>query len=124
MAGQTVPWTYLKETAMTDGLLIEDLVIGTGEVACAGKSLSVNFTGCLANGQIFDTTANRGEPLWFPLGQAYVIRGWDEGVPGMRVGGVRRLLVPPELAYGENGYGPLIPPGASLIFEIELLRIH
>lgn len=108
----------------TDGLIVEDLVIGTGEVAVAGKSLSVNFTGRLVCGQVFDTTANREGPLWFPLGQGYVIRGWDEGVPGMRVGGTRRLTVSPDFAYGENGYGHLIPPGSTLIFEIELLKIH
>lgn len=85
---------------MVDGLVMEVLVVGTGELACAGPSLSVNFTGWLANCQIFDTTANREGPLLFSLGQGYVIRGWDEGVPGMRVGGIRRLTVAPELAYG------------------------
>ena len=99
-------------------------MIGTGEVAQAGQSLSVHFVGRLPSGQIFDTTANREQPFWFPLGQGYVIRGWDEGVPGMRVGGRRRLTLAPELAYGENGYGHLVPPGATLIFEIELLKIH
>lgn len=108
----------------TEGLIVEELVIGTGEEARAGKSLSVNFTGRLTNGQVFDTTANREGPLWFPLGQGYVIRGWDDGVPGMRVGGTRRLTVPPTLAYGDAGHGYMIPPGATLIFEIELLKIH
>lgn len=106
------------------GLVVEDLVIGTGPVARAGLSLSVHFTGRLQSGQVFDTTAHREGPLWFPLGQGYVIRGWDEGVPGMRVGGKRRLTVPPEWAYGESGYGYLIPPRSTLIFEIELLNIH
>jgi FKBP-type peptidyl-prolyl cis-trans isomerase len=109
---------------MTDGVSIEDVVIGTGEEARAGQSLSVNFTGRLTNGQVFDTTANREGPLWFPLGQGYVIRGWDDGVPGMRVGGIRRLTVAPELAYGAAGHGYMIPPGATLMFEIELLKIH
>ncbi len=109
---------------MADGLIIEDIVIGTGEEARAGRSISVNFTGRLINGKVFDTTANREGPLWFPLGQGYVIRGWDDGVPGMRVGGIRRLTVSPELAYGDTGHGHMIPPGATLVFEIELLKIH
>lgn len=109
---------------MTDPLIVEDIVIGTGDEAVSGKSLTVNYTGRLGTGQVFDSTSNREEPLWFPLGQGYVIRGWDQGVPGMRVGGTRRLTVPPELAYGDEGYGYLIPPGATLIFEIELLKVH
>jgi FKBP-type peptidyl-prolyl cis-trans isomerase FkpA len=109
---------------MTEALIIEDLVLGTGELACAGKSLSVNFTGWLADGQVFDTTANRDGPLWFPLGQGYVIKGWDDGIPGMRVGGKRRLTIRPELAYGDAGYGHMIPPHATLVFEVELIQIH
>ncbi len=109
---------------MTSELIIEDILIGTGEEAISGGSLSVNYTGHLTSGQLFDTTSNRDEPLWFPLGQGYVIRGWDAGVTGMREGGKRRLTVPPDLAYGEDGYGYLIPPGATLIFEIELLKVH
>lgn len=109
---------------MANELIVEDLVIGSGDEAVAGKSLSVNFIGRLTNGQFFDGTAHREGPYWFPLGQGYVIRGWDLGVPGMRVGGKRRLTVPAELAYGDDGYGYLIPPGATLVFEIELVQVH
>lgn len=106
------------------GLVIEDLEIGSGKEATGpGQFVTVHYTGCLADGREFDSSRRHGEPFAFPLGVAYVIRGWDEGVVGMRVGGKRRLTVPPDLGYGAAGAGSVIPPNATLTFEIELLEI-
>ncbi len=106
------------------GLIIEDLLIGTGTQATGpGQFVTVHYSGRLEDGTEFDSSRRHGEPFAFPLGVDYVIRGWDEGVVGMRVGGKRRLTIPPALAYGEKGAGGVIPPNATLIFEIELLDI-
>ncbi|MDR2672210.1 MAG: FKBP-type peptidyl-prolyl cis-trans isomerase [Coriobacteriales bacterium] len=109
------------EAAKAAGLIIEDVVGGDGEEAVDGSTVSVLYTGKLEDGTIFDTTANRNnEPFEFTLGQARVIKGWDAGVVGMKVGGKRLLTIPPDLGYGANGTGN-IPPNSTLIFEIELL---
>ena len=98
---------------------VEDIVVGTGDPAVAGDTLTVHYRGTLAGGQVFDDSHAR-DPFTFRLGAGGVIRGWDLGLVGMRVGGQRRLVIPPELAYGSQGSGP-IPPNATLNFEIELL---
>ncbi len=109
---------------MTDsGLKYEDLAVGDGEEAKAGDRVSVHYTGWLTDGTRFDSSIDRNEPFNFPLGGGRVIRGWDEGVQGMRVGGRRRLTIPPHLGYGAAGAGGVIPPNATLLFEIELLDI-
>jgi FKBP-type peptidyl-prolyl cis-trans isomerase FkpA len=101
----------------------EDLVVGTGDEAQIGDTVSVHYTGWLEDGTQFDSSIDRGQPFDFTIGQGGVIPGWDQGVPGMRVGGTRRLTIPPDLAYGPTGSGP-IPPNATLIFEIQLLEIR
>ncbi len=109
-------------TQMTDsGLKFEDTTKGEGDVASKGQTVSVHYTGWLENGTKFDSSKDRDEPFEFKLGAGQVIRGWDEGVAGMKVGGVRRLTIPPQLGYGDRGAGGVIPPKAILIFEVELL---
>ena len=105
------------------GLQIKDLVVGTGEQARAGATVAVHYTGRLVDGTKFDSSVDRGTPFEFQLGQGRVIKGWDEGVATMRVGGKRELTIPPELAYGDRGAGALIKAGATLVFEIELLEV-
>ncbi len=109
------------------GLIIEDLVAGEGEAAVAGRQVTVHYTGWLvkdgAAGRKFDSSKDRGDPFDFPLGAGHVIRGWDEGVQGMKVGGTRRLTIPPELGYGARGAGGVIPGNATLLFEVELLAV-
>jgi len=111
---------------MTDhqGLKSEDLTIGKGAVAQAGHNVTVHYTGWLLNGRKFDSSVDRGKPFVFPLGRGRVIRGWDIGVAGMQVGGKRRLTIPPNLAYGSRGAGGVIPPNATLVFEVELLGVE
>lgn len=109
-------------TQITDsGLKFEDTTVGDGAVAGKGQTVSVHYTGWLENGTKFDSSKDRDEPFEFKLGAGQVIRGWDEGVAGMKVGGVRRLTIPPQLAYGDRGAGGVIPPKATLIFEVQLL---
>ena len=109
-------------TQMTDsGLKFEDTTVGDGTVASKGQTVSVHYTGWLENGTKFDSSKDRNDPFEFKLGAGQVIRGWDEGVAGMKVGGVRRLTIPPQLGYGDRGAGGVIPPKATLIFEVELL---
>tara|TARA_B100000212_G_scaffold332946_1_gene301758 strand:- start:57 stop:629 length:573 start_codon:yes stop_codon:yes gene_type:complete len=104
------------------GLIIEDLEIGKGDEASSGQTVTVNYTGTLTNGNQFDTSIGRA-PFSFPLGAGRVIKGWDEGVVGMKVGGKRKLTIPPQLGYGSRGAGNVIPANATLIFEIELLKV-
>lgn len=111
----------------TSGLQIEDVVTGSGEAAQAGDHVSVHYTGWLyENGQAggkFDSSKDRGDPFSFPLGAGHVIKGWDEGVQGMKIGGTRRLIIPASLGYGARGAGGVIPPNATLLFEVELLGV-
>lgn len=106
------------------GLEYEDLKDGTGDEAKAGDTVEVHYTGTLkSNGKKFDSSLDRGQPFSFKLGAGRVIKGWDEGVAGMKVGGKRKLTIPAKLAYGDRGAGGVIPPGADLVFEVELLKI-
>ncbi len=113
-----------RYTTSASGLRYADLSIGDGAQATAGRTVTVHYTGWLTDGTMFDSSLNRGEPFVFPLGAGRVIRGWDEGVAGMRVGGQRQLVIPAALAYGSRGAGGVIPPGATLIFEVELLEVR
>ncbi len=112
------------------GLKYEDTVTGSGEIASAGHHVTVHYTGWLhdaaapqGRGRKFDSSKDRGDPFDFPLGDGRVIGGWDEGVQGMQVGGTRVLTIPPELGYGVRGAGGVIPPNATLVFEVELLSV-
>ena len=107
----------------TSGLQYEDLTEGSGAEATAGRTVSVHYTGWLTDGQKFDSSKDRNDPFAFGLGGGMVIKGWDEGVQGMKVGGVRRLTIPPQLGYGARGAGGVIPPNATLVFEVELLDV-
>ena len=109
---------------MPGTLQLEDLVVGQGAEARGGQTVDVHYTGWLTNGTKFDSSLDRGRPFSFPLGGGRVIKGWDEGVVGMKVGGKRKLTIPPEKAYGERGAGSVIPPGATLVFEVELLAVR
>lgn len=104
------------------GLKYEELTVGDGAEATAGRMVTVHYTGWLTDGQKFDSSKDRNDPFAFVLGGGMVIKGWDEGVQGMKVGGVRRLTIPPQLGYGVRGAGGVIPPNATLIFEVELLE--
>jgi FKBP-type peptidyl-prolyl cis-trans isomerase FkpA len=105
-------------------LQVEDLKEGTGAEATPGKTVTVHYVGTLTNGQKFDSSRDRGQGFTFPLGAGRVIQGWDKGVAGMKVGGVRKLTIPPELGYGARGFPPVIPPSATLVFEVELLDVR
>jgi len=113
----------MAEITTSSGLIYEDTREGEGAVVAAGQRVSVHYTGWLTNGTKFDSSKDRNDPFDFPLGGGRVIRGWDEGVQGMKVGGVRKLTIPPELGYGARGAGGVIPPNATLVFEVELLGI-
>ncbi len=104
-------------------LIIEDLVVGSGEEAVKGKNIKVHYRGILENGQEFDSSYNRGEAFEFPLGAGMVIQGWEEGFQGMKVGGKRKLTIPPEMGYGNRNIGA-IPANSTLIFEVELLGVE
>jgi len=110
---------------MENGFIIEDLVVAEGTEAQDYNKVVVNYTGTLEDGSVFDSSLNPGrEPFTFTLGAGSVIKGWDLGVLGMKVGGKRKLTIPPELGYGDQGAGGVIPPGATLIFEVELLEVE
>ncbi|TRZ92969.1 MAG: FKBP-type peptidyl-prolyl cis-trans isomerase [Rhodocyclaceae bacterium] len=113
----------MSQISTTSGLVIEELVVGEGAEACAGQMVSVHYTGWLTDGSKFDSSKDRNEPFEFPLGGRHVIAGWDEGVQGMKIGGVRKLTIPPALGYGARGAGGVIPPNATLVFEVELLGL-
>lgn len=110
-------------TTTASGLVYEDIEVGTGDVATAGQEVTVHYTGWLTDGQKFDSSRDRMQPFTFPLGAGHVIKGWDEGVQGMQVGGKRKLTIPAELGYGMRGAGGVIPPNATLVFDVELLSI-
>ncbi len=113
-----------RNTRTTEsGLIITDIVVGEGDEAISGQTVTVNYTGKLEDGTQFDTSIGRA-PFSFPLGAGRVIKGWDEGVAGMKVGGKRILTIPPELGYGSRGAGNVIPANATLIFEVELLKVN
>ncbi len=113
----------MSQITTDSGLVIEELVVGAGAEARAGQTVSVHYTGWLTNGSKFDSSKDRNEPFEFPLGGRRVIAGWDEGVQGMRIGGTRKLTIPPALGYGARGAGNVIPPNATLVFEVELLGL-
>jgi FKBP-type peptidyl-prolyl cis-trans isomerase len=112
-----------QPTTTASGLQYWDIVVGTGATATPGSMVRVHYSGFLTTGQKFDSSRDRGEPFSFPLGQGQVIKGWDEGVAGMKVGGQRQLRIPPQLGYGAEGAGGAIPPNATLIFDVELLAV-
>ncbi|MBI1971447.1 MAG: FKBP-type peptidyl-prolyl cis-trans isomerase [Candidatus Wildermuthbacteria bacterium] len=112
-----------KEIVMPSGLKIEDVKIGAGAEAKEENTVVVHYTGTFLNGTKFDSSFDRGEPFPFVLGAGQVIQGWEQGILGMKVGGKRKLTIPPALAYGERGAGNVIPPNATLLFEVELLEV-
>ena len=112
-----------QEGGVTE-LNIEDITVGSGEEAKDGNKVSVHYVGTLTDGTKFDSSRDRGDPFTFTLGAGEVIKGWDQGILGMKVGGTRKLTIPPELGYGEAGAGSDIPPNSTLIFEVELLSVE
>jgi FKBP-type peptidyl-prolyl cis-trans isomerase len=111
-------------TKTPSGLRYQDLAAGEGVAAAAGRKVSVHYTGWLPNGEKFDSSRDRNQPFDFTLGAGQVIAGWDEGVAGMKVGGRRKLVIPPDLGYGTAGAPPDIPPGATLVFDVELVAVR
>lgn len=105
-------------------LKIEDMKVGSGAEAVSGKTVEVHYTGWLTNGQKFDSSLDRNQTFKFALGAGQVIAGWDKGVAGMKVGGKRKLTIPPQMGYGDRGAGGVIPPGATLVFEVELFGVN
>jgi FKBP-type peptidyl-prolyl cis-trans isomerase len=109
---------------MSDALEIEDIREGTGAEAKAGQAVTVHYVGTLVDGTKFDSSRDRGKGFSFKLGAGQVIKGWDQGVAGMKIGGLRKLTIGPALAYGERGFPPVIPPRSTLVFEVELLSVQ
>jgi len=126
---QTVPNTKAPTKVTGDGIKTDlgleywDIKVGTGEAAQDGSHVKVHYTGWLTTGKKFDSSVDAHQPFDFTIGNGEVIKGWDEGVTGMKVGGKRQLRIPPELAYGADGHPPEIPPNATLIFDVQLLRV-
>ena len=104
-------------------LQVEEIKVGDGAEATSGKKVTVHYVGTLTDGKKFDSSRDRGKGFSFELGKGQVIKGWDKGVAGMKIGGVRKLTIPPEMAYGDRGFPPVIPPGSTLVFEVELLSL-
>lgn len=128
---QTAPTKPKMETGNMTELIKTDVKLGTGDLATSGKSVTVHYTGWLYDavapdhhGKKFDSSRDRNDPFVFPLGGGRVIRGWDEGVAGMKVGGQRTLIIPASMGYGARGAGGVIPPNATLVFDVELLGVH
>ena len=113
----------MTQTTTASGLVIEELEVGTGAEATAGQQVQVHYTGWLTDGKKFDSSKDRNDPFVFGLGASQVIAGWDEGVQGMKIGGQRTLLIPANLGYGARGAGGVIPPNATLQFDVELLGV-
>ncbi len=122
--GETVGPVVGKVITTHSGLQYVDLVIGTGASPTAGRTVTVHYTGRLADGTKFDSSVDRGKPFSFSIGDGVVIKGWDQGVMSMRVGGKRKLIIPPRLAYGSKGAGNVIPPNATLTFVVKLLSVE
>jgi FKBP-type peptidyl-prolyl cis-trans isomerase len=122
LAGAGLVFLIISDSGGGGELQYADLTVGTGKEAKAGDFVIVHYTGRLANGKKFDSSVDRDEPFTFQLGMGKVIKGWDQGVAGMKEGGKRKLIIPPELGYGAKGFPPDIPPNAQLIFEVELLK--
>ncbi len=120
---QAAPAAAANVVKTPSGLSYQDLLVGTGAAPTAGKPVKVHYTGWLENGKKFDSSVDRGEPFVFTIGAGQVIPGWDEGVMTMKVGGKRKLIIPANLGYGAAGAGGVIPPNATLIFEVELLDV-
>lgn len=113
-----------QEVTLTSGLKMQDIKVGTGTEAKAGSTVVVHYTGTLLNGQKFDSSFDHGQPFSFTLGENRVIQGWEQGILGMKVGGKRKLTIPSSLGYGEQGAGNIIPPNATLLFDVELLGVQ
>ena len=115
--------SIMSATTAPSSLIIEDIIVGEGRLAVAGQKVTVHYTGWLQDGEKFDSSKDRDEPFNFSLGRGRVIKGWDEGVQGMKVVGTRKLTIPPALGYGARGAAGVIPPNATLVFEVELLDV-